>query len=572
MYSQSKITTAVASALLCMVAGTASAQGLTADNGQTATNTESIVVTDSSYGMQTGQTVPDGGRNTLINNGTITVEKGYGIGLLYSSGTVQNNGVINAKGGTAIIVNGSVTQTPDQNQILLGEKSATTGMILVQAATKTEIDVAEGAVIDGRIVVQNVSDADKNKGTLSGTVIKGYVNISNQTSTYGGAVFMGDATGELSFVNSTFSGNKVEGDDVAGGAVYNYGTPFKQVGGEYSSNTAVSTGYQPKENKPIQGGAIGGAIMLKGNPGTVFEDVVFKDNTAVAHKTETSTGGAAYGGALLVDYSTGHATAVVRASDVEFHITKDMTYSGNTVSSNSSGTQFDTYGYHVPFAQAGGFLFLDRGSEATFNVDAGATLTIGSQVTTDDTDSIASSIPNTNTSTNSGKHAKVAKTGAGELVVNSSFNKYYGTVEVQNGKMTVNSAWALKNAVNVENGATLALKSFTIDSADKSGNQDVSGSKIGGSILVKAGGTLETSTDQVFIPSACTEATVTVRYSEAAGVTFPKERCTRAHRRSLQPCLCRKCIEAHYGRSCGHARLADRQRSGGDRVERHCYA
>lgn len=523
MYSQSKITTAVASALLCMVAGTASAQGLTADNGQTATNTESIVITDSSYGMQTGQTVPDGGRNTLINNGTITVEKGYGIGLLYSSGTVQNNGVINAKGGTAIIVNGSVTQTPDQNQILLGEKSATTGMILVQAATKTEIDVAEGAVIDGRIVVQNVSDADKNKGTLSGTVIKGYVNISNQTSTYGGAVFMGDATGELSFVNSTFSGNKVEGDDVAGGAVYNYGTPFKQVGGEYSSNTAVSTGYQPKENKPIQGGAIGGAIMLKGNPGTVFEDVVFKDNTAVAHKTETSTGGAAYGGALLVDYSTGHATAVVRASDVEFHITKDMTYSGNTVSSNSSGTQFDTYGYHVPFAQAGGFLFLDRGSEATFNVDAGATLTIGSQVTTDDTDSIASSIPNTNTSTNSGKHAKVAKTGAGELVVNSSFNKYYGTVEVQNGKMTVNSAWALKNAVNVENGATLALKSFTIDSADKSGNQDVSGSKIGGSILVKAGGTLETSTDQVFTQALDTEATVTDAGTlKLQGVTFQK--------------------------------------------------
>lgn len=523
MYSQSKITTAVASALLCMVGGTASAQGLTADNGQTATNTESIVVTDSSYGMQTGQTVPDGGRNTLINNGTITVEKGYGIGLLYSSGTVQNNGVINAKGGTAIIVNGSVTQTPDQNQILLGEKSATTGMILVQAATKTEIDVAEGAVIDGRIVVQNESDADKNKGTLSGTVIKGYVNISNQTSTYGGAVFMGDATGELSFVNSTFSGNKVEGDDVAGGAVYNYGTPFKQVGGEYSSNTAVSTGYQPKENKPIQGGAIGGAIMLKGNPGTVFEDVVFKDNTAVAHKTETSTGGAAYGGALLVDYSTGHATAVVRASDVEFHITKDMTYSGNTVSSNSSGTQFDTYGYHVPFAQAGGFLFLDRGSEATFNVDAGATLTIGSQVTTDDTDSIASSIPNTNTSTNSGKHAKVAKTGAGELVVNSSFNKYYGTVEVQNGKMTVNSAWALKNAVNVENGAKLALKSFTIDSADKSGNQDVSGSKIGGSILVKAGGTLETSTDQVFTQALDTEATVTDAGTlKLQGVTFQK--------------------------------------------------
>lgn len=510
MYSQSKITTAVASALLCMVAGTASAQGLTANNGQTATNTESIVVTDSSsYGMQTGETVPQDGRNTLINNGTITVENGYGIGLPYSNGTVQNNGVINAKGGTAIVVNGSVSQTPDQNQILLGEKSATTGMILVQAATNTTIDVAEGAVIDGRIIVQNVSDADKNKGKLSGTVIKGYVNISNQTGTIGGAVIMGDATGELSFVNSTFSGNKVEGDDVAGGAVYNYGTPFKQVGGEYSSNTAVSTGYQPTGDDPIRGGAIGGAIMLKGNPGTVFEDVVFKDNTAVARKTDTSTGGVAYGGALLVDYSTGNATGVAQASDVEFHITKDMTYSGNTVSSDSSGTQIDTWGYHVPSVQAGGFLFLDCGSEATFKVDAGATLTIGSQVTTDDTDSIASSIPNTKTSTNSGKHAKVAKTGEGELVVNSSFNKYYGTVEVQNGKMTVNSAWALKNAVNVENGATLALKSFTIDSAEKSGNQDVSGNKIGGSILVKAGGTLETSTDQVFTKALDTEATAT---------------------------------------------------------------
>lgn len=524
MYSQSKITTAVASALLCMVAGTASAQGLTANNGQTATNTESIVVTDSSsYGMQTGETVPQDGRNTLINNGTITVENGYGIGLPYSNGTVQNNGVINAKGGTAIVVNGSVSQTPDQNQILLGEKSATTGMILVQAATNTTIDVAEGAVIDGRIIVQNVSDADKNKGKLSGTVIKGYVNISNQTGTIGGAVIMGDATGELSFVNSTFSGNKVEGDDVAGGAVYNYGTPFKQVGGEYSSNTAVSTGYQPTGDDPIRGGAIGGAIMLKGNPGTVFEDVVFKDNTAVARKTDTSTGGVAYGGALLVDYSTGNATGVAQASDVEFHITKDMTYSGNTVSSDSSGTQIDTWGYHVPSVQAGGFLFLDRGSEATFKVDAGATLTIGSQVTTDDTDSIASSIPNTKTSTNSGKHAKVAKTGEGELVVNSSFNKYYGTVEVQNGKMTVNSAWALKNAVNVENGATLALKSFTIDSAEKSGNQDVSGNKIGGSILVKAGGTLETSTDQVFTKALDTEATATDAGTlKLQGVTFEK--------------------------------------------------
>ena len=52
-----------------------------------------------------------------------------------------------------------------------------------------------------------------------------------------------------------------------------------------------------------------------------------------------------------------------------------MTYAGNTVSSGSTGKVFDTYGYHVPTAAAGGFLFLDRGASVAFNVESGATLT-----------------------------------------------------------------------------------------------------------------------------------------------------------------------------------------------------
>ena len=50
----------------------------------------------------------------------------------------------------------------------------------------------------------------RTRANFPGQSFKGYVNISNQTGTIGGAVIMGDATGELSFVNSTFSGNKVE--------------------------------------------------------------------------------------------------------------------------------------------------------------------------------------------------------------------------------------------------------------------------------------------------------------------------------------------------------------------------
>ena len=65
-------------------------------------------------------------------------------------------------------------------------------------------------------------------------------------------------------------------------------------------------------------------------------------------------------------------------------------------------------------------------------------MTIGQGVTTDDTDSIASSIPNTDIETNGGKHASITKVGAGNLVINSSLNKYYGTVDVEAGRLSVN--------------------------------------------------------------------------------------------------------------------------------------
>ena len=184
-----------------------------------------------------------------------------------------------------------------------------------------------------------------------------------------------------------------------------------------------------------------------------------------------------------------------------------MTYAGNTVSSGSTGKVFDTYGYHVPTAAAGGFLFLDRGASVAFNVESGATLTIGSSVTTDDTDSIASSIPNTNTTNNGGKHALVKKEGAGELVINSNLDKYYGTVQVNGGQMTVNSKWNIKNEVTVANGGTLALSSFDTMAADDSGNQNVTGTSIGGSIAVN--GTLKTSSAQIFTTGLNAEGTNT---------------------------------------------------------------
>ena len=218
-----------------------------------------------------------------------------------------------------------------------------------------------------------------------------------------------------------------------------------------------------------------------------------------------------------------------------------MTYFGNTVSSDSTAESFDTYGYHLTSATAGGFLFLDRGSDAVFDIDEGATLTIGQGVTTDDTDSIASSIPNTGTKNNDGKHASITKVGAGNLVINSSLNKYYGTVDVEAGRLSVNSDWNIKNTATVDSGAQLALASFSIADAASSGNQNVNGEAIGGKLVIS--GTLETSSAQVFTKSLDAEATVTdaeaLKYT-ADQVTFNEGATLGITDRPIQFSLCSK--------------------------------
>lgn len=502
-------------------------KGMMADQGGTAVNDGTINVTNA-YGMTVGSSKGDGEANTIINNGTITVAGGAGMeaaptgtagtvgtaqavatnngtisvkngtGILVAgeSGTITNNGTIDAQGQTAVLIQQEEGKTTSNNTITFGSQSVTTGDIAVSGGTGTKLVFENGSAFDGRITVS--------KGATS--EISGQLNINGRSGTTGSAIYVGDANSSIDLVDSNFSNNKVTSSDTYGGAICNYGSPVSLEGGSFSNNSAQSTGAN-STNGTVQEGAGGGAVMLKGSPNTIFKDVLFTNNSAVAQKTDETVGGYAYGGAVMVDFSTGNTTGVERASDITFEITKDLTYFGNTVSSDSTAENFDTYGYHVPTAAAGGFLFLDRGSAAVFDIQEGATLTIGQSVTDDDTDSIASSIPNTGTGTNDGKHASIVKTGTGALVINSSLNKYYGTIDVQAGQTTVNSAWDIKNAVTVGQGATLALAQFNVVGAEDSGNQDVSGTAIGGSIAVN--GTLQTSSAQVFTGALDAEATVT---------------------------------------------------------------
>lgn len=137
-------------------------------------------------------------------------------------------------------------------------------------------------------------------------------------------------------------------------------------------------------------------------------------------------------------------------------------------------------------ATAGGFLLLDRGTSAEFAVDDGATLTIGEEGSTGHMDSIASAYPKAADQ----KVASITKTGSGTLVINSDMNRYYGTVDVQAGRMEVNTTWSLREAATITDG-TLALKDFNFDKMPDPLSTV-------GSITVKSGGTLETASAQLF--------------------------------------------------------------------------
>ena len=508
-------------------------KGMMADQGGTAIN-ESLIEVSNAYGMTVGSSKGDGESNTIINKGTINVSSGVGMEAAPTgvSGTVgtaraiaQNSGVINVTNGTAILVSGDgglITndntinaanqyavmvqkeegKSAKNNVINFTENSTTVGNILVGTGVEgTELNFEDGATFSGRILVNNNTK----------TKVSAYFDVNDQILKGGngaGAVFfIGDAHSSLTLHGSTFANNSVvESNDVYGGVIYSYGSPLNIEDATFTGNSVHSTGANVNQNGLVQTGSGGGAVMIKGSPDTVFKDTLFTNNSAISLKTEGTTGGYAIGGAISVDYSTGNATDVERDSDVTFKITKDLMYFGNTVSSDSSAESFDTYGYHLTSATAGGFLFLDRGSDAVFDIDEGATLTIGQGVTTDDTDSIASSIPNTGTKNNGGKHASITKIGAGNLVINSSLNKYYGTIAVDAGRLTVNSDWSIKNNATVNNGAQLALASFTIADALSSGNQNANGDAIGGSLTIS--GTLETSSAQVFTKALDAQATV----------------------------------------------------------------
>ncbi len=482
-----------------------SQRAIGAADGATAINKGTIVV-QNAYGMTVGSAGNGTAPATIINEGSIAVyetgaamelggvkgstaenkgqiyvgkpsenDEAFTIGVLvkdHEEGTFTNSGLIDAKEATAAITVQKGTTSTDKNTILLTSGSQTLGNILIDAPNTT-LNMEDGAVYEGKIFVS----MDAAKTAISGTQKAVGLTASDGA---GAALFLAPADSSASIKNALYSGNKASGATAAmGGAVYSNGSPIYFENTVFDGNSAAITA--PSNDAD---GATGGAIMIKGCPDAVFKDVVFTNNSATVTGAN-SKGAYAFGGAISADYSTGSATGVERDSNVKFIITKDLAYTGNTVSSDGTGKP-NTYGYTHSHTQAGGFLFLDRGSVATFEVQGAATLTIGEKGTTGDTDSIASSMPNNNTTINGGQHALLNKTGTGTLLVNSDLNKYYGTTDVQEGTMHVTSEWLVQHNVNVT-GGTLILDKANIANGENAKNQTNEGNQQIGSLNITKG-------------------------------------------------------------------------------------
>ena len=210
-----------------------------------------------------------------------------------------------------------------------------------------------------------------------------------------------------------------------------------------------------------ENGVIGGVAFIK-NGKTTFTDTVFKNNT-ITSKVEGKDGAFVAGGALYQDAKISDGEQKHSAMTIEVTEGKDIAYTGNNVTSATPDVYYGLFG--TVSTSAGGFLFLDRDSSTEFRVGKNATLHIGDANSTGNMDSIASSLVITGTdATLTG----FQKTGLGTLEINSSLDKFYGTVRVAEGTMAVTKAWTVMNELDVAEGATLTAGDLMLGNSPKS--------------------------------------------------------------------------------------------------------
>lgn len=314
----------------------------------------------------------------------------------------------------------------------------------------TPVSIENGKLVSGDAIHNDAATADIQTSNMTGT-----------TDQYYGHFFFGNAD----IKNTSFDNNTLKTDGPNGVVYFNSSVKLYPTSYEVETpNTVTVTNSSFNGNKiestggtaSIYSTSKAGAVMIKGTNVT-FNDVAFNDNAASG-----GTRAQAMGGAVYLDSTSNTANhdgqkRVLKAS-ATFNVTKDTTYAGNKVSGVDAYS--DTYGSYAK--TGGGFMYMDRGGEANFNVADGVTLKIGKDGETDaNTDSIASAIR--------GSHADygentINKEGLGTLSVNGSMSGYHGDLNVKEGTMNINQSLAGDAKISVSDGATLNLKEVALSS------------------------------------------------------------------------------------------------------------
>lgn len=325
----------------------------------------------------------------------------------------------------------------------------------------TPVSIENGKLVSGSAYHNNAATPDIQTSNTTGT-----------TGQYYGHFFFGNAD----IKNTSFDNNTLKTDGPNGVVYFNSSVKIKPTSYEVETpNTVTVTNSSFNGNKiestggtaSINSTSKAGAVMIKGTNVT-FTDVAFNDNVASGGDKAQAMGGAIYLDSTSNTANHDGKKRVLQAT-ATFHVTRDTTYAGNKVSGVDAYS--DTYGSYAK--TGGGFMYMDRGSEANFNVADGVTLKIGKDGETDaNTDSIASAIRGSNAEY--GENT-INKQGLGTLTVNGSMNGYHGDLNVKEGTMNINQSLAGDAKISVSDGATLNLKEVELSS--QSGSISVTNAK-----------------------------------------------------------------------------------------------
>lgn len=333
-----------------------------------------------------------------------------------SSSDFTGNSAVSEASGNVYFTAGTAISSVGNSSVSISDSNFISNRVVTDACAQGVVYTASTNTNPSVSATLNVSGS-----TFDSNVVSGMEGTGGAISAWW--------QNDVDIKSSTFSNNQAnssaEGGTARGGAIYvdtyesGLSTTLDVSNSEFVGNSANGL------NSGL-GSAVALARGANQSIKATFTDTLFSGNSLSASASSVADG--ALGGGAVGS----------RRADVEFAVTNNLLYSGNSVS--LAGSLKD---------ENGGFLYLfsdESGSaSANFDIANGATLTIGDG--RQGYDSIASN--------NAG--AAISKSGAGALTVNGSMEYFKGSLSVNEGTLNANNKLGA-SSISIAEGASLGLK------------------------------------------------------------------------------------------------------------------